>query len=175
MTAGELLAAYDAQLRARSDFEGRVRNISRVRSGRPYVHLQVLRHARPDNGGFLSEWVPFGKSKIWKGEEPLDDPFPKPERVFFDKAEPDDGTSEIYPGEALVAERVYCFPGRDVLLHVGLKVRLRSIWAWLFADPTDKREPWEDEGHSQTTTRWILKPLPKAEASPILGGRGRRT
>jgi hypothetical protein len=115
-----------------------VENTALVRSTRPAVQLQILRYAA-DDGRSLSEWVPFTEDKIIEGEEPLEWREPRP--VFAETSE------RVYPGEVMAVERLDHFPD-DVLLHVGLRVALgRSITWW--------------RKHSQTTTRFVVKPPPE--------------
>jgi hypothetical protein len=106
-----------------------VENTSSVRAGRPTVHLQVLEYD-PMRTLALSEWVPFVKDDVRDGEEPLGD-WRDPVRVF------EDTSDRVYPGEAMVVDRLAHYPG-DVLLHIGLRVQINRLW---------RRKP-----HSQVTT-----------------------
>ena len=54
-------------------------------------------------------------------------------------------TTEIYPGEIPAVEQSHAFPGDQVVVQVGLQVKLRRKW-WHFK-------------HQQTTTRFVVKPL----------------
>ncbi|HEY8774308.1 MAG TPA: hypothetical protein VIM05_07065 [Gaiellaceae bacterium] len=128
-----------------------VENTSRIRAGRPHVDLQILEYTLEEGDSPLSEWVPFAKEDIDPREEPLE--WREPVRVFVSPVPTSDTTDRVYPGEVLVAERLYDYPG-DVVLHIGLRVRLLG---W----PGDATAGEHDETarprHSQVTTRFVVK------------------
>jgi hypothetical protein len=117
-------------------------NKSRVRMRSPRVNVQILQQEIGEQG-FLSEWVPFAKDAIRKGEEPVrwTEPaqiLPKPIRG---SALPDvgprrasrkpaakrqvTGITTVYPGEAMVFERLYRFPEDRIILHVAMQLQVK--------------------------------------------------
>ena len=134
-----------------------VENISTVRAGRPIARVQILRYPIPEDGTFLSEWVPFEKEDRRDGEHPSK--WEKPIRLFSNPTKPDPraSTNRVYPGEVVAGERLLDCPSDDAL-HIGLNVRLRArVRIGLHRNGLKfgfHRRPYS---HSQTTTRWVVK------------------
>ena len=117
-----------------------IENKSRVRVYNPQGRIQVLEHQIPP-GASLSHWVPFDKDAVRPSEEPIE--WHEPVAVLK-------SPKQIYPGETISFERLYHCPQDDVVMHVGLQVRLElGLFGRIV---TRKREPWQ-----QTATCFVVK------------------
>ena len=96
-----------------------VENLSKVKIDKEHVKLQILTHTR-EKTTLISEFVPFKRAEIIHGEEPIE---------WSDPIDILNTTKCIYPGERKHVERLYKIPSEDIILHVGLqvKVALRGI------------------------------------------------
>jgi hypothetical protein len=117
-----------------------VENKSRVRVYNPQGRIQILEHQIP-LGASLSHWVPFEQGAVRSSEEPIE--WRNPVGIFK-------STKQIYPGETISFERLYHCPQDNVVLHVGLQVKLELGLVGRIV--TRKREPWQ-----QTATCFVVK------------------
>ncbi len=117
-----------------------VENKSRVRVYNPQGRIQILEHQIPP-GASLSHWVPFDKDAVRPSEEPME--WHEPVAIFK-------STKQIYPGETISFEQLHHCSQNNVVLHVGLQVRLELGLVGRIV--TRKREPWR-----QTATCFVVK------------------
>lgn len=136
-----------------------IENTSRVRVKKEVVRLQMLPYSETRQLR-LSEWVPFSKESIRKGEEP---------EKYYDPVEVFGSTLYLYPGEKISVERLECSPDSDKFLHIGLQFRARVLLRWLIIRVFSKGEQW-------TTTAIIFRPTQEGAVEhvvrPQAGNRG---
>ena len=91
-----------------------VENLSKVKIDKEHVKLQILTHTRAKPTS-ISEFVPFKRAEIIPGEEPIE---------WSDPIDILNTTKCIYPGERKHVERLFKIPSEDIILHVGLQVKV---------------------------------------------------
>ena len=117
-----------------------VENKSRIRVFKDTIYLQVLEH-KIEEGGFLSEGVPFEEHAIIPSEKPIQ--WREPVEIF-------QTTKGLDPGDILVVERLYYCPP-NTILHVGLQVRTTlSFFGRIAARIGGREQRW-------TTTRIVMR------------------
>jgi hypothetical protein len=121
-----------------------VENISRVRIRHKVALLQVLRYSLLKTNR-LSEWVPFAKDQVIKGEEPIE--WKEPEDIFG-------STVHLYPREVISVERLEQIEDPNEFLHVGVQYNSRFAFRWLFTFLLGWHERW-------TTTAIVSRPETK--------------
>lgn len=111
-----------------------IANRSRVMVKKEDIRLQILFYNMAQLPK-LSEWVPFNKSAVIQGEEPI---------VWRDPVRICQTTEYIHPGEAIVIERPLVFDVSNTVAHAGLKfsTKLSSLKSVLYSPFNKKNVDW---------------------------------
>lgn len=117
-----------------------IENMSRVRLNQPRGKIQILEYDTL-NGNMLSQFVPFTKDDYPDREAPVT--WREPVGILTH-------TRQIYPGEIITYERLYHYPQKEVIIHIGLQIELSLGFFGRLV--TRKSGSWR-----QTTTCFVVK------------------